>query len=146
MYCSINSIPLCACVLWICVVVSAGNGSNIKRDVYGDCVRVCHPHEPLWIKKMFRHCIFDNECVYCKYFSCPDLQECKRKRKVIPPVPTLDRNCMTCPGTCVYAGKTYKRTDRFKAADDINECSCKNYGKVSCTSEKSPSPRRFCGV
>ncbi|XP_033728484.1 uncharacterized protein LOC117317708 [Pecten maximus] len=143
MYCSMNSI-LCACVLWICVMVSAAG--KTKRNMYGDCVRVCHPHNPTWIKKMFRYCVTENECTYCKYYSCPELQQCKKRRLIIPPVPTLDRNCMSCPGTCVYGGKLYKRTDRFKAADDINECQCKNFGRVHCSRKKKPSLRKYCGI
>ncbi|XP_060063102.1 uncharacterized protein LOC132543601 [Ylistrum balloti] len=140
---SMNTI-LCACVLWICVTISTSG--YVKRGTLGECVRVCHPHHPTWIKKMFRYCIVEDDCVYCKYYGCPELKECKRRRVVVPPEPTLDRNCMICPGTCVYAGKIFNRRDRFKAVDGVNECQCQNVGKVRCSKKPNPSPRKFCGV
>ncbi|XP_021358114.1 uncharacterized protein LOC110453485 [Mizuhopecten yessoensis] len=134
---------LCACVLLICVVVCDGYGKIVP---YGQCVKSCAPHQPIWIKKMYRYCIKNGDCVYCKYFGCPEVQECKRRRQVIPPVPTIDRNCMVCPGTCVYTGKTYKKKDRFKSFDQVNECECNSSGRVRCSTEHHPEPKKFCGV
>jgi hypothetical protein len=40
---------------------------------------------------------------------------------------------LACQITCNYGGKTYYPGDTFPAGDGCNQCSCTDYGEVSCT-------------
>ncbi|XP_033728803.1 uncharacterized protein LOC117317943 [Pecten maximus] len=120
---------------------------EVKRSMYGECVKTCGFAPPIRALYMDRHCIRGNDkCLYCKYYGCPVVECFSKGKKVVPNI-TPDGRCMTCEDQCVYASEIYKKGDKFMAADDLNTCRCLKKGRVLCTmKKKKPSLSGYCDI